>query len=63
MSRSSQKARKERRKQRKRDERVGVCNTYGYRDYTTYGALTGNKVMSKSTLSNPQIRVHGSYNG
>ena len=63
MSKSSKIARKERRKQRKQDERIGVCNSEGYRDYTAYSALTGKEVISKSTLVNPQIRVDGSYNG
>lgn len=50
-------------KKSEQGDSVSPCNAEGYSDYTAYTAITGQEIMSKSSVINPQRRADGSYNG
>ena len=61
MSRNRKRYR-EKRKQKKLEERLERVNEYGFSDYTPYNALTGSEIISKSTITDPQMKMPGGYN-
>jgi hypothetical protein len=38
-------------------------NCEGYNDYTPFNAVTGNELLSKTVLINPERKTPGHYNG
>ena len=67
MSKSSQKKRRERRRAQRRERAIenGVSpfRPDGTADYTTFSALTGKELISKSRPSELKQKMPGGFNG
>ena len=64
--RAKRKKRRDKQRENKRNakrEEALSAYTNGHADFTPFSAITGKEKISKPTLTNPQKRVGGSFNG